>query len=119
MEKPPEKLCKKCGQCCKSQSCKYLRYDNACMIYSDRPEECKFYPIDIWKELPKGCGYEGWIFQQREKIKQQVRFQKEKILSLNVKMKYATLAQKTLLRDELREIQNFIDTYSIQGSKDW
>ena len=71
MEKLPQELCIKCGKCCKKINCKFLRYDNACMIYNNRPAECKSYPFNIWDEVPDGCGYEGWIFLQREKEKQQ------------------------------------------------
>ena len=61
--------CKRCGQCCKRRvvadgeivevACDFLYYENGiayCMIYDERPEECRRYPESPDQSRP-GCGF--------------------------------------------------------------
>jgi len=67
--------------------CKYLRDDNLCSIYEDRFDSCKNYPKSPFLELPEGCGFEGWAFQEGEKIKQTIRKLKEELLNYETEYK--------------------------------
>ena len=68
----PDK-CKKCGACCYCRildgdkaietliKCIYLRDDNLCSVYNNRPSWCKtakeMIEEDLIKHLPDTCGY--------------------------------------------------------------
>ena len=49
--------------------CKYLGKDNLCTRYESRLDLCKHCPSTPWSIVPPGCGFEGWLFWQREEIK--------------------------------------------------
>lgn len=119
MESAPQRLCKKCGKCCKITGCNYIGDDNLCQIYENRPQACKDFPASPFEGLPDGCGYEGWIFQQREAQKQQIRKQKELLLSLEILLKTATGKEAVQLKKDIAEIKKFVDNYAKYGSKDW
>lgn len=61
--------------------CPHLQKDNKCGIYEKRPECCKRAPTGPWACMPPGCGFEGWQFEEREKIKHKVRKLKEYIIA--------------------------------------
>lgn len=115
----PQHLCKKCGKCCKIINCKHLSEDNLCLIYENRPEVCGSFPYSPWKEIPDGCGFEGWIFQKREEKKQQIRKQKELLLSLEVSLKQADLMQTEKINESMEKIKNLINLYAKYGSWEW
>lgn len=96
----PEELCIKCGKCCKG-------------------EQNKKFPDSLWKNLPEGCGYEGWIFKKKEEIKQYVRKQKESLLDCEVALKTASAEEKKLINNEIEKIEKTIDKYLQYGSRDW
>lgn len=91
----PQRLCKKCGKC------------------GDRK------PLSPFEKLPEGCGYEGWVFQKREEIKQEIRKQKELLLSLEIMLKNSTPEQAQEIKERIEKINGIIDLYSMYGSKDW
>ena len=115
----PQRLCKKCGKCCKITGCNYIGEDNLCQIYENRPQACKDFPSSPFEGLPEGCGYEGWIFQKREEQKQQVRKQKELLLSLEIMLKTATTEEALQLKESIKKIKKLVDSYSKYGSADW
>lgn len=115
----PQRLCKKCGKCCKITGCNYIGEDNLCKIYENRPEVCKNFPSSPFEGLPDGCGYEGWIFQQREVVKQQIRKQKELLLSLEIKVKKASCQEALKLGQRINKIKKLIESYAKYGSADW
>lgn len=119
MESVPQRLCKKCGKCCKITGCNYIGEDNLCQIYENRPEACKNFPSSPFEGLPEGCGYEGWIFRQREVLKQQIRKQKELLLSLEIKLKKASCKEALKLSQRINKIKKLVDSYAKYGSKNW
>lgn len=115
----PQRLCKKCGKCCKILSCKNLGENNLCSIYEDRPEVCQNFPYSPWNEVPEGCGFTGWLFQKREEKKQQIRKQKELLLSLEILLKNAEKDETEKLSESIEKIKSIIDIYAKHGSWDW
>ena len=100
--------------------CKYLQENNLCSIYEERPVLCRHCPSTPWSIVPPGCGFEGWLFLQRENAKQKVRKAKEDLLELQL------LKQKKTDDDFLKKvaavehkIQTTIDMYKKYGSYDW
>ena len=85
--------------------CPYLSEENLCTIYPHRPECCKRAPINGWSLFPKGCGYEGWQFLQRERHKVQIRKLKEFLYELNTTVKEK---DKIILGMPIQELKNKI-----------
>ena len=100
--------------------CRYIQDDNLCSIYQDRLELCDRFPSSPWAVVPPGCGFEGWLFQQREGIKQQVRKQKENLLSLEDMLKVTANEElKVKIRETIEKTKGIIELYAKYGSKDW
>lgn len=91
----PLNLCKKCGKCKNGR------------------------PMLIWDKMPDGCGFEGWLFQAQETIKQKIRVQKEELLLLEIALK--TLQGEPFKKAQVRieEIKKEIEKYFDYGSVDW
>lgn len=119
LKKRPQYLCKKCGKCCKSFNCTHLKEDNLCKVYENRSEVCKNFPCSPWQEVPEGCGFEGWLFLQREEKKQQIRKQKELSLSLEIMLKTAPPDETEKIKESIQKIKDFVELYSKYGSADW
>jgi Fe-S-cluster containining protein len=47
--------------------CKYISDDNKCLIYEDRPRLCREYPDIPFLIFAKGCAYENWSKECKEK----------------------------------------------------
>lgn len=100
--------------------CKYLQDDNLCSIYEERPVLCRHCPSTPWSIVPPGCGFEGWLFMERENAKQKVRKAKEDLLELQL------LKQKKTDEEFLKKVAsvehkilNTIELYKKYGSYDW
>ena len=100
--------------------CKYLLDNNKCSIYEERPVLCRHCPSTPWSIVPPGCGFESWLFMERENAKQRVRKAKEDLLELKL------LKQKTNDPDVHKKIasvehkiEHTIDLYKKYGSYDW
>ena len=100
--------------------CKYLGDDNLCSRYETRLDLCKHCPSTPWSIVPPGCGFEGWLFWQREEVKQKIRLAKEELLELKL-LKLRTKDEETLNKISLVEqkIQRNIDMYKKFGSENW
>lgn len=64
--------------------CPHLTEDNKCSIHKTRPDCCRRAPRNGWSLFPPDCGFKGWQFQQRERIKSSVRHLKEYMLELDL-----------------------------------
>ena len=78
--------------------CKYLQDNNLCSRYENRLDLCRHCPSSPWSIVPPGCGFEGWLFWQREEIKQKIRRSKEELLELNL-LRMRTKDEETLKRN--------------------
>lgn len=100
--------------------CKYLQDNNLCSRYETRLDLCKHCPSTPWSVVPPGCGFEGWLFWQREEIKQKIRKSKEELLELKL-LRMRTKNENTLQKINIVEhkIQRGIDFYKKYGSENW
>lgn len=80
--------------------------------------ECKI-PQSPWDEIIKGCRLEGWMFQQREFIKQKIRKQKEALLSLTILQETVSKEQREEIKEKIENIKKEIEIFSQFGSWDW
>ena len=100
--------------------CKYLQDNNLCSRYETRLDLCKHCPSTPWSIVPPGCGFEGWLFWQREEIKQKIRKSKEELLELKL-LRMRTKDENTLQKINVVEhkIPRGIDFYKKYGSENW
>ena len=100
--------------------CRYLNDDNSCSTYETRPDLCKLFPSSPWAVVPPGCGFEGWLFQQRERLKQRIRKLKETILSLEVEMlTIEDPEQVKRIQDAIARTKATIQSQAPYGADDW
>ena len=100
--------------------CKYIREDNLCGIYQDRPELCERFPTSMFAVIPPGCGYEGWAFKSREELKNKIRKLKELRLELESDSRISDDEAILKRNDEaIKKIDGIVMHYSKYGSKDW
>lgn len=100
--------------------CKYLQDNNLCSRYETRLDLCKHCPSTPWSIVPPDCGFEGWLFWQREEVKQKIRKSKEELLELKL-LRMQTKDEKVLKKidDVEQKIQTGIDFYKKYGSENW
>ena len=100
--------------------CRFIGDDNKCTIYEKRKVLCDHFPSSPWAVVPVGCGYEAWMFQKREEIKQSVRKKKEELLELKL-LKTKTVQPEILNKISLVEqkLRKNIALYSKYGSENW
>lgn len=100
--------------------CKYLRDDNLCSNYENRPALCRYCPSTPWSIVPPGCGFEGWLFWKREEEKQKVRRSKEELLELKL-LKMKNNSPEILKKIEAVEhkILRNIEMLKKYGSENW
>lgn len=100
--------------------CKYIKDDNLCGIYENRPELCERFPSSPWAVVPPGCGYEGYLFQAKEKIKQNIRKLKENLLEYEAELKTEQNPERKLkLESAIEKTKNIVAHYAKYGSEDW
>lgn len=100
--------------------CRYIQDDNLCGRYKNRLALCDNFPGTPWAVVPPGCGFEGWLFQQREEKKQQVRKLKENLLSLDVMLKECdNTEQMKRILDTKDKLKHTISMYAKYGGNDW
>ncbi len=100
--------------------CKYLLDNNLCSRYETRLDLCKHCPSSPWSIVPPGCGFEGWLFWQREEIKKKIRRSKEELIELKL-LRLRTKDEETLKKISSVENKIFknIDAYKKYGSENW
>jgi len=100
--------------------CPHHTEDNTCGIYETRPECCRRAPAGGWSCMPPGCGFEGWQFEQREKIKQEVRKLKEYLVAAESLAEDGKVPGQDMTLEELKKIiDKKISPYEKYGSKLW
>ncbi len=100
--------------------CKHLLDNNLCGIYNERKDLCNRFPSSIWAIIPAGCGFEGFLFQKREELKQSIRKQKENLLTLDLLFEESENEEQKEKIEQLKEkIEKTIESYAKYGSKNW
>ena len=100
--------------------CRHIMDNNLCGIYQNRKRLCDRFPSSPWAVTPPGCGFEGWLFMQREERKQKVRKLKESLLDFDLMLKHSQPPEKVeKINEAIRKTQDIIDFYAKYGSADW
>ena len=100
--------------------CRFLNDDNSCKVYNIRPKLCREYPKSAFTVLPENCAYEGYIFEFKEKIKEQIRKIKEKLTDIALVKRNSININEIRKCNELEEKYiKMIEKFSPHGSKDW
>lgn len=100
--------------------CRYILENNLCGIYENRKELCDRFPSSAWAVTPPGCGFEGWMAQRREELKQRVRKQKQNLLRTEELLSQAkTDEQRERIKITMENIRQTINLYAKYGANDW
>lgn len=105
---------------CIFYKCRFILDNNLCSRYENRKELCDRFPSTAWAVTPLGCGFEGWLFQKKEEIKQYVRRKKECKLQFEAMLKETDDPDRIeKLLEGIKKIDCIIEMFSKYGSKDW
>ena len=95
----PKELCLKCGKC---KNFVYLSADSC------------------FEKIPEACGYEGFMFMQREIVKKKIRKLKEDVMDFKIDLNNAkTQEDKAKILAKIKENEEIINSFAKYGSKDW
>ena len=100
-------------------TCRFLD-GNLCSRYENRLGVCKRFPNSPWAIIPPGCGFDGWLFAEREKIMKYVRNLKEEKLEYQIMLKHSSDVKQI---EKLQKLINLIDSninlFAKYGSDKW
>lgn len=100
--------------------CRFIKEDNLCSKYEQRYEVCRQFPTSPWAVVPVGCGFEGWLFNEREAHKKLIRKLKEEKIYYQAKLKTKIPnKEKQLFEKLIKTIDARIALYSKYGAEDW
>lgn len=100
--------------------CPHLTEQNMCAIHPTRPDCCRRAPRNGWSLFPPGCGFKGWQFQQRERVKATIRHLKETLLDFELLPETQVLPSSKKTVRELKEtINDKISIWEKYGSSFW
>lgn len=100
--------------------CPNAKDDGKCGIYKERPECCKRAPTGPWACMPPGCGFEGWQFEEREKIKKKIRKLKEYLITAEAVAEDGKVpGSDTSVEDLRKQIELKIKPYEKYGALYW
>ena len=100
--------------------CRFIQDNNLCSRYETRYEVCKMFPTSPWAIVPPGCGFEGWMFLEREKHKQHIRKLKEEQIYYRAKLKTnIPKKEKQLYEKLINKIDDRIKLSEKYGAKYW
>lgn len=101
--------------------CEKLRPDNGCSDYENRPSCCRIAPLDCWTLMPPKCGFTGWQFDQREKVKANIRSLKEKIYEVEtLETPDAFIPEANMTLTEFKAfVADRIKGFERHGAKGW
>lgn len=86
--------------------CPHLTEENKCAIHPTRPDCCRRAPRNGWSLFPPGCGFKGWQFQQKEKVKASVRKLKEYLMELECLPDSYVLPERNMTVKEMKDFIN-------------
>lgn len=84
--------------------CPHLTEQNTCAIHSTRPDCCRRAPRNGWSLFPPGCGFLGWQFMQRERVKETIRKLKEYLIELDLLSPDYVIPDRNVTASELKEV---------------
>ena len=94
--------------------------DNKCAIHATRPDCCRRAPRNGWSLFPPGCGFKGWQFMQKEKVKASVRALKEYLLELELLPEDEVLPEKGKTVKQMKDfIKQKIKPWEKYGALYW
>lgn len=101
--------------------CKHIKPDsNLCPKYEERFEVCRTFPTSPWAITPPGCGFEGWLFSEREAHKKKIRQLKEEKIYYQAKLKTDISKKEKILYEKLiKQIDARVALYDKYGANDW
>ena len=101
--------------------CKHIKPDsNLCPKYEERFEVCRTFPTSPWAVTPPGCGFEGWLFLEREMHKKRIRKLKEEQILYKAKLKTNIPDSERVLYEKLiDQIDARVSLYSKYGAENW
>ena len=100
--------------------CPHLTADNKCAIHTTRPDCCRRAPRNGWSLFPPDCGFKGWQFQQRERVKSSIRLIKEYLAEIDVLPDDYFLESRGKTVKEMKEfIYQKIAPWEKYGAKYW
>lgn len=100
--------------------CPHLTEDNKCSIHSIRPDCCRRAPRNGWSLFPENCGFKGWQFQQKERVKSTVRKLKEYIMELELLPQNTYIPARNMTAKELIDyIKEKIKPWNKYGAELW
>lgn len=100
--------------------CKFISDNNLCTIYKKKPRLCDRFPSSPWAVVPPGCGFEGWLFQKREEIKQRIRYQKECLVEFEALIKTVDNPETIKkLKIAMKKIKKTIKLFADYGAENW
>jgi len=101
--------------------CKHINPDsNLCPKYEERHNVCRIFPSSPWAVCPPDCGFEGWLFQERENHKKRIRQLKEESIYYQAKLKTELPSKEKVLYQKLIDkIDQRINLYEKYGARDW
>ena len=101
--------------------CKHIKPDsNLCPRYEERFLVCRTFPTSPWAVTPPGCGFEGWLFMEREQHKKKIRQLKEEVIYYQAKLKTDLPKKEKVLYEKLiKQINERVKLYDKYGSAYW
>lgn len=100
--------------------CPHLTEQNTCSIHPTRPGCCRRAPRNGWSLFPPECGFKGWQFQQRERVKATVRRLKETLMDFELLADEQILPSSGKSVKQVREeINEKISHWEKYGSAHW
>jgi len=100
--------------------CPHITDKNMCSIHLTRPDCCRLAPRHGWSLMPPGCGFEGWQFKLRERVKKSIRLLKEYLYESQILYGENQIPGKNMTTGELEELINKkIEPWIKYGSKFW
>jgi len=101
--------------------CDKITKDKKCTMYNDRPICCRTAPAHGWTLMPPKCGYTGWQFGERERIKKSVRLMKEKIYEIETLEGSDAFVEdlSMSLKDLKADVNKKIQPFKNYGSERW
>lgn len=101
--------------------CEKISANKKCTVHQDRPICCRIAPTDGWALMPPKCGYTGWQFEEKERIKQNIRSLKEKIYEIEtLEGPDAFIEELNIsLKDFKKQVEQKIEPFARYGAKGW